>query len=94
MKCSKKLLSLVAAIPAVRGAAFGGPTPTAACYDRVLDGTSPKPTIPPPNDELKKRQTNLSPETCGWVDGIYCRSSHLCESKKPGLWINITQLSE
>ncbi|KAF1357900.1 hypothetical protein EJ07DRAFT_126366 [Lizonia empirigonia] len=83
MKCSKTLLSLVAAIPVVRGAAFGGPTPTAACHDRVLDGTSPRPTIPPSNDELKKRQTNLTPETCGWVDGIYslgvtCPGSRTC----------------
>lgn len=72
MKCSVSILSLALALPAVRGIAFGGPAPTAAVAELVLTGTSPKPTVAPSNEELKRRQTNLNPETCGWVDGIYC----------------------
>ncbi|KAF9695306.1 hypothetical protein EKO04_006799 [Ascochyta lentis] len=83
MKCSVSLVSLVAALPAVQGVAFGGPAPTAAMLKRDLDPDSPKPTIPPLSNELRKRQTNLNPETCGWVDGIYssgvtCPGSRTC----------------
>ncbi|KZM25321.1 hypothetical protein ST47_g3479 [Ascochyta rabiei] len=83
MKCLISLLSLVAVLPAVQGIVFGGPAPTAATLKRALDSALPKPTIAPTNDELKKRQTNLHPETCGWVDGIYssgvtCPGSRTC----------------
>ena len=78
MKCSETLLSLAAALPAVQAVAFIGPTPTAISPAlALLEGTSPKPTIPPSNDELKKRQTNTSPESCGWIDGVYCKSLYL-----------------
>ena len=72
MKCSTSLLSLVAALPAVRGVAFPGPAPTAASLGCAQEETSPEPTTAPSIDELKKRQLNVNPETCGWVDGVYC----------------------
>jgi hypothetical protein len=71
MKGLKSLLSLAAALPAVRGMAFGGPAPTAAILKRNLDPALPRPTIPPSNHALDKRQTNANSGTCGWVDGIY-----------------------
>jgi hypothetical protein len=66
------LLSLVAALPAVYGVAFGGPEPTAVGPDRALDGMSPKPTKGPSLNELRKRQTG-SWATCGWLDGDVCK---------------------
>lgn len=74
MKQSNILVSLVAALPAVHGIAFGGPVPTATSPERALDGTNPKPTKGPSVSELRKRQSNLFPETCGWVDGDFCMS--------------------
>jgi hypothetical protein len=68
---SSVLLSLVAALPAAYGVAFGGPEPTAIGPDRALDGMSPKPTKGPSQNELRKRQTG-SWATCGWLDGDVC----------------------
>jgi hypothetical protein len=66
-----KVFSLVGAVllPVVKGVAFGGPAPTEDT--RALDGITPKPTLGPSINELSKRQTNLNPETCGWVDGDF-----------------------
>ena len=71
MRCSTSLLSLVAALPTVRGIAYPGPAPTAANLGRVQQETSPEPTTAPSIEELKRRQLNVNPETCGWVDGEY-----------------------
>ncbi|KAH7390682.1 hypothetical protein BKA66DRAFT_568618 [Pyrenochaeta sp. MPI-SDFR-AT-0127] len=65
------LVSLAAALPAAHGIAFGGPAPTAASPERAMDGTNPMPTKGPSVSELRKRQANLFPETCGWIDGVY-----------------------
>jgi hypothetical protein len=70
---SSVLLSLVAALPAAHGVAFGGPEPTEAGPNRALDGMSPKPTNGPSFNELRKRQTGLY-NTCGWLDGDICTS--------------------
>jgi hypothetical protein len=72
MKRSLSVLSLALALPAVRGIAFSGPAPTDAFAELATSGITPKPTSAPSNEELKRRQSNSDPETCGWVDGIYC----------------------
>ena len=72
MKQLTTLFSLVAALPAAHAIAFGGPVPTGTSPERALDGNNPKPTKGPSVGELFKRQSNLFPETCGWVDGDYC----------------------
>ncbi|KAH6643901.1 hypothetical protein C7974DRAFT_429887 [Boeremia exigua] len=74
MKGTSSLVSLLAALPAVRGAAFAGPSPTSTSPNLALGGMSSKPTAPPSIEELRKRQTNLYPETCGWIDGVYSNS--------------------
>jgi hypothetical protein len=69
------LLSLVAALPGTYGVAFGGPEPTALGAGRVFGGMSPKPTKAPSVNELRTRQSSVDPETCGWVDAEFCKSS-------------------
>jgi hypothetical protein len=66
------LSSLAAALPAAYGAAFGGPEPTPVSPDRGFGGMGPKPTKGPSMNELKKRQSSVDPETCGWVDADFC----------------------
>ncbi|CAO2654297.1 Nn.00g110300.m01.CDS01 [Neocucurbitaria sp. VM-36] len=83
MKQSSTLFSLVAALPVAQAIAFGGPAPTATSPERGLDGTNSKPTKGPSVSELRKRQSNLFPETCGWVDGDYssgitCNAGRTC----------------
>lgn len=72
MRQSTLIASLVAALPAVNGVAFGGPAPTAIRPERALEVSPPVPTQGPLISELKKRQTNLFPATCGWIDGDLC----------------------
>jgi hypothetical protein len=64
------ILSLVAALPSAYAVAFGGPVPTDTSPNRVLEGMAPEPTNGPSINELRKRQSSVSPEICGWVDGI------------------------
>jgi hypothetical protein len=66
-------LAVAALLPVVNGVAFGGPAPTDTIP--ALDGITPKPTVGPSINELRKRQTNLNPETCGWVDGDFGKPS-------------------
>jgi hypothetical protein len=60
---------VAAMLPVIHCIAFGGPAPTATSPDRAVDGWSPKPTKGPSVSELRRRQTNDNPETCGWIDG-------------------------
>ncbi|KAH9864507.1 hypothetical protein J1614_010441 [Plenodomus biglobosus] len=83
MRRSISLFSLVAALPAVHGLRFQGPAPTGISPERALNINIPAPTPGPLANELKKRQTNLSPATCGWVDGdmssgVTCRPGRTC----------------
>ncbi|KAF1930250.1 uncharacterized protein M421DRAFT_418568 [Didymella exigua CBS 183.55] len=83
MKYSVSITSLAIALPAVQGIAFGGPASTAIIAGLAPRGTSPKPTVAPTREDMKRRQTNLYPETCGWVDGVYslsvtCPGSRTC----------------
>jgi hypothetical protein len=73
MRDLQTLLGALALLPAVNCVAFGGPAPTETAPIRVQEGWTPRPTKGPSIAELKKRQTNLYPETCGWIDGDYCR---------------------
>lgn len=73
MKYSAAIVGLIAALPAVQGIAFGGPAPTDTSPERAQNGINPVPTKGPSVSELKRRQTNFYPETCGWVDGDYCK---------------------
>lgn len=77
MKSSSTLLSLAATISAAYAIAFAGPAPTSVSPERVQVESIPLPTPGPPAEELKKRQTNLYPNTCGWVNGIWCMYSPL-----------------
>ncbi|KAF2822741.1 hypothetical protein CC86DRAFT_409527 [Ophiobolus disseminans] len=63
------IFNIVAALSAAHAVAFRGPVPTDTSPSRVYNGMSPKPTNGPTGNELRKRQSNLSPEICGWVDG-------------------------
>ncbi|KAF2796575.1 hypothetical protein K505DRAFT_415632 [Melanomma pulvis-pyrius CBS 109.77] len=63
------LLGAIVVLPMTDSIAFGGPAPTATSPNRAVDGWSPKPTKGPSVAELRRRQTNLNPETCGWIDG-------------------------
>ncbi|KAF2653414.1 hypothetical protein K491DRAFT_705825 [Lophiostoma macrostomum CBS 122681] len=65
------LLGALAMLPAANCIAFGGPAPTETAPIRVQEGWTPKPTKGPSVAELKNRQTNLDPETCGWIDGDF-----------------------
>ncbi|KAF2134814.1 hypothetical protein P153DRAFT_380628 [Dothidotthia symphoricarpi CBS 119687] len=83
MKYSALLFSLVAVVPAAHGIAFGESTPTAKSPQRALDEMSPKPTKGPSVVELRKRQSDVGPETCGWVDGdnasgVTCNVGRTC----------------
>ncbi|KAJ8107596.1 hypothetical protein OPT61_g8752 [Boeremia exigua] len=73
MKYPSSILSLLAAVPAVQGAAFAGPSPTSTSPAQAAVGISSKPTTPPSIEELRKRQT-IDSQTCGWVDGIYSQA--------------------
>ncbi|KAH7081624.1 hypothetical protein BKA63DRAFT_562159 [Paraphoma chrysanthemicola] len=64
-------LGLLAIAPTAYAVAFDGPAPTNINPERALVGTNPRPTEGPSVNELKKRQTGSSPETCGWVDGDF-----------------------
>ena len=63
------LIGLIAALPLAQGVAFGGPAPTGP--DRAVVGHAPEPTKGPSAFELRRRQSDIGPETCGWVDGIW-----------------------
>src|SRR5690242_2823156 len=76
MNSISSLFSLLAALPAVQGVVFAGPSPTSTSLASVAVGISLRPTIPPSLEELRKRQTDSSPEICGWVDGVYCMLFH------------------
>ncbi|KAF2031093.1 hypothetical protein EK21DRAFT_100025 [Setomelanomma holmii] len=65
------ILNLVAALSLAYGIAFDGPAPTNISPHRALIQTNPRPTEGPSVEELKKRQTGSSAETCGWVDGDF-----------------------
>jgi hypothetical protein len=71
MKHFATLLSIGAALPAAEGIAFAGPAPTDTSPERGLVGSNPEPTTAPSVNELRKRQKNLYPNTCGWVDGDF-----------------------
>ncbi|KAJ4992542.1 hypothetical protein SVAN01_01925 [Stagonosporopsis vannaccii] len=83
MRSTSLLPGLLAVLPAVRGVAFASPSPTSTSLENVAAGISLKPTTPPSVEELRRRQTDSFPETCGWVDGIYslavkCPGAHTC----------------
>ncbi|KAF3029161.1 hypothetical protein E8E12_000386 [Didymella heteroderae] len=83
MKRLSSVLGLALTAQGARSIAFSGPASTVAIAELATIGTSPKPTLAPSNEELKRRQTNINPETCGWVDGIYslavtCPDSRTC----------------
>lgn len=75
MKSSATLLSLAAAVPAAYAIAFAGPVPTDISPNRAQVEANPLPTQAPSVQELKKRQTNANPNTCGWVDGDFGMSN-------------------
>lgn len=72
---TRALLGALAALPAVHCVAFGGPAPTDILPSRANKGWTPVPTKGPSIVELRKRQSS-GPETCGFVDGEYCTSTH------------------
>ncbi|KAL6707582.1 hypothetical protein ACN47E_003931 [Coniothyrium glycines] len=83
MRFSIAVLSLAAATPVVYGIAFEGPAPTAVSPERVQIESKPQPTQAPSVDELKRRQTNRNPNTCGWIDedldsGVTCSMGRTC----------------
>ncbi|KAF2195119.1 hypothetical protein K469DRAFT_743770 [Zopfia rhizophila CBS 207.26] len=83
MQYSVALLGALAVLPAVNCVAFGGPAPTVFSPNRVLEVWSPKPTKGPSIAELRRRQSNLFPETCGWQSGdlssaVTCKYGNTC----------------
>ncbi|KAI8939075.1 hypothetical protein NX059_004914 [Plenodomus lindquistii] len=83
MHFSTRLLSYLTVLPTIYALRFEGPLPTGINPERAFDIAIPEPTQGPLIYELKKRQTNFSPETCGWVDGdwssgVTCRTGRTC----------------
>jgi len=79
MKYASSLPHFVAltVIPMVNGIAFGGPEPTVFGAFPAREA-KPIPTKAPTIADLRKRQSNLYTETCGWIDndlGTYSSSN-------------------
>lgn len=73
----KLLVSIIVALPSAHGLAFGEAFPTDYSKDakKIQHGRAPQPTKGPSIADLRRRQTYIGPETCGWVDRDLCKTS-------------------